>query len=100
MLTAFAVFGGVGYTSSAVKSIDVSRLSQAVGHNGNNANSSNSASNNSQNNGNSVNASNAKHGDDEGDDDDAEHDQYKPGKGCGDKNHVHERENECKKPPK
>jgi hypothetical protein len=23
-------------------------------------------------------------------------DQYKPGKGCGDKNHVHERENECK----
>ena len=26
--------------------------------------------------------------------------QYKPGKGCGDKNHVHERENECKKPPR
>jgi len=26
--------------------------------------------------------------------------QYKPGKGCGDKNHSHERENECKKPPK
>lgn len=26
--------------------------------------------------------------------------QYKPGKGCGDKNHVHEREDECKKPPK
>ncbi|HEY3020182.1 MAG TPA: hypothetical protein VGJ32_08320 [Solirubrobacteraceae bacterium] len=26
--------------------------------------------------------------------------QYKPGKGCGDKNHIHERENECKKPPK
>lgn len=26
--------------------------------------------------------------------------QYKPGKGCGDKNHTHERENECKKPPK
>jgi hypothetical protein len=26
-------------------------------------------------------------------------DQYKPGKGCGDKNHVHARENECK-PPK
>ena len=24
----------------------------------------------------------------------------KPGKGCGDKNHYHERENECKKPPK
>ena len=27
-------------------------------------------------------------------------DQYKPGKGCGDKNHVHRRENECKKPPR
>jgi hypothetical protein len=26
--------------------------------------------------------------------------EYKPGKGCGDKNHVHEREDECKKPPK
>ena len=24
----------------------------------------------------------------------------KPGKGCGDKNHYHERENECKKTPK
>jgi len=24
----------------------------------------------------------------------------KPGKGCGDKNHVHYRENECKKPPR
>jgi hypothetical protein len=24
-------------------------------------------------------------------------DQYRPGKGCGDKNHVHSRENECKK---
>jgi hypothetical protein len=25
---------------------------------------------------------------------------FKPGKGCGDKNHIHYRENECKKPPK
>lgn len=24
----------------------------------------------------------------------------KPGKGCGDKNAYHQRENECKKPPK
>jgi hypothetical protein len=24
----------------------------------------------------------------------------KPGKGCGDKNHYHEREGECKKPPR
>lgn len=26
--------------------------------------------------------------------------QYRPGKGCGDPNHVHLRENECKKPPR
>jgi hypothetical protein len=25
---------------------------------------------------------------------------FKPGKGCGDKNHIHYRENECKKPPR
>jgi hypothetical protein len=31
------------------------------------------------------------------DDGNAAKSQYKPGKGCGDKNHVHERENECKK---
>ena len=31
---------------------------------------------------------------------DAAKSQYKPGKGCGDKNHVHEREGECKNPPK
>ena len=24
----------------------------------------------------------------------------KPGKGCGDKNHVHYKESQCKKPPK
>ena len=30
----------------------------------------------------------------------ADQSQYKPGKGCGDKNHVHEREDECKKPPR
>ena len=32
--------------------------------------------------------------------DSAANTQYKPGKGCGDKNHQHEREDECKKPPK
>ena len=31
---------------------------------------------------------------------DASQTQYRPGKGCGDKNHVHEREHECKKPPR
>ena len=32
-------------------------------------------------------------------DDEPSHDQYKPGKGCGDDNHVHSKGNECK-PPK
>lgn len=27
----------------------------------------------------------------------ASNSQYRPGKGCGDKNHVHARHNECKK---
>ena len=30
----------------------------------------------------------------------ADNSQYRPGKGCGDKNHIHDRENDCKKPPK
>jgi hypothetical protein len=30
----------------------------------------------------------------------ADESQYKPGKGCGDKNHEHENEDECKKPPR
>jgi hypothetical protein len=73
MVTFFAVFGGAGYTTSAVQSVNISRLAQAVG------NSNNSSS--------SVKKEEKKPDDD----------QYKPGKGCGDKNHVHERENECKK---
>lgn len=36
------------------------------------------------------------HGRENDDDDDPSDDQYKPGKGCGDKNHVHARVNECK----
>jgi hypothetical protein len=27
----------------------------------------------------------------------ASNSQYRPGKGCGDKNHIHARHNECKK---
>jgi len=30
----------------------------------------------------------------------ADESEYKPGKGCGDKNHVHEREDDCKTPPR
>ena len=35
-----------------------------------------------------------------GNDKGADQSEYKPGKGCGDKNHEHEREDECKKPPR
>lgn len=35
--------------------------------------------------------------DDDDDDDEPGDDQYKPGKGCGDKNHVHFKEGKCKK---
>ena len=87
IVTFFAVFGGVGYTTSAVQSINVSRLGQAVGKS-NNSNNSNS-NNNSQGNNNEGNNND--------DNDGADDDEYKPGKGCGDKNHVHEREIECKK---
>lgn len=88
IVTFFAVFGGVGYTTSAVQSINVSRLGQAVGKSSNNSNNSNS-NNNSQGNNNQGNNNHENDG--------ADDDEYKPGKGCGDKNHVHERENECKK---
>ena len=87
IVTFFAVFGGVGYTTSAVQSINVSRLGQAVGKSNNSDNSN--SNNNSQGNNNEGNNND--------DNDGADDDEYKPGKGCGDKNHVHERENECKK---
>jgi hypothetical protein len=89
-VTFFAVFGGVGYTTSAVSSINLSRLGQAVGQNNSQGNNG-QGNNNSQ--GNNSQGNNGDNGNNGGPDDD----QYKPGKGCGDKNHVHERENECKK---
>jgi hypothetical protein len=75
MLTIFAGLGGMGYAAAAAK--------QAI------SSSSNNSSNSSQNN-NSVNSS-------QNTSNNPANDQYKPGKGCGDQNHVHERENECKK---
>lgn len=77
------------------------------GGNNNSATSSNTANNNSNgggggggNGGNSGGGGGGNGGGGEHDDendDDPSNDQYKPGKGCGDKNHVHARENECKK---
>ena len=42
----------------------------------------------------------ANHDNGNGNSQDASSGQYKPGLGCGDANHIHLREDECKKPPK
>jgi hypothetical protein len=96
MLTFFAVFGGAGYTASAVQSIDVSRLAQAVGK-GNTGNGNSGNDNKGNNNAGNNNVGNGNQADNnKGNNNGPDEDQYKPGKGCGDKNHVHLRENECK----
>ena len=77
MLGAFAALGGVGYASSAAKhAANVTHVAKMVGLAGPTAKSSGSETHNPT------------------------FGQYRPGKGCGDKNHVHLRENECKKGPK
>jgi hypothetical protein len=70
MLIPFVAFGGVNYAAAAAKNAVQAVAKQSK------ANKSNS---------NKVTPA---------------QDQYRPGKGCGDKNHIHEREGECKKPPK
>jgi hypothetical protein len=81
MLAVFATFGGIGYASSAAnQAIHISKIERLVG-----------VSHHTQ-----SNHSPASHvtGDDHNP---VFGDEYRPGKGCGDKNHVHFRENECKK---
>jgi hypothetical protein len=79
MLAAFAGFGGIGYASSAVKqAVDVTRIAHIVGVSNQPAVTPQSGSETHN----------------------PTFDQYRPGKGCGDKNHIHLGENECKKPPK
>jgi ferric-dicitrate binding protein FerR (iron transport regulator) len=79
MLGAFAALGGIGYASTAVKhAANVTNVAQIVGVSGGPTATSNGGSETHN----------------------PTFDQYRPGKGCGDKNHIHLRENECKKPPK
>ena len=74
MIAAFAGFGGMGYAATSAKQvIQVAKITKVVG---------------------------VKFNHRPGHPTPPGHSQYKPGKGCGDKNHVHARENECKKPPK
>ena len=86
MLTVFATFGGIGYASSAATSaFHVSKLDRLVGLSQASHPAKVSHSRSSQTRSNGAQANNPVF------------DQYWPGKGCGDKNHVHLRENECKK---
>jgi hypothetical protein len=79
MLAAFGALGGIGYASSAVKhAVHVTNVAKLVGV-------SNSSNVTPQSGSETHNPT---------------FDEYRPGKGCGDKNHIHLRENECKKPPK
>jgi len=105
MLIPFAAFGGVGYASQAAKS-----AAQSVSG-GNKGNDNAGSDNRGTGNGGDSNKGNSNSGDDnkgnsnvsdnnKGNGNKPDDDQYKPGKGCGDKNHEHERDNECKKPPK
>jgi hypothetical protein len=85
MLAVFATFGGIGYASSAATSaFQVSKLGQLVGisHTSHAAKTRHSPLKTSK----VVAATNPIFGD-----------EYRPGKGCGDKNHIHTRSNECKK---
>jgi hypothetical protein len=94
MVVPFVAFGGVHYAAAAAKS-----AAQAVSNTGNdNSGNSNKGNNNSgeNNKGNGNSGDNNKGNGNGGPADD----EYKPGKGCGDKNHEHDRNNECKTPPK
>jgi hypothetical protein len=93
MLVPFVAFGGVHYAAAAAKG-----AAQAVSNTGNgNSGNGNKGNNNAGNN----NVGNNNVGDNnKGNNNSPADDEYRPGKGCGDKNHIHERENECKKPPK
>jgi hypothetical protein len=103
MLTIFAGLGGIGYAASAVqKAKGVTKVARVVGwshakshaqpvrakSSGTAVKKSALRSSTSRSSGGFMLAQTSKSPAD---------DEYKPGKGCGDKNHVHERENECKK---
>src|SRR3954468_23013511 len=84
MLIPFAAFGGVGYAAQAAKS-----AAQSVSS-GNKGNDNSGANNKGNNNSGDNNKGNSNAGDNnKGNGNSPADDQYKPGKGCGDKNHVH-----------
>ena len=79
MLTVFAAFGGIGYASSAAdNAVQLSNLERLVGI------SPSTQSTDVPVSGTSSTGTSSPGGD-----------QYRPGKGCGDKNHVHTGNNGC-----
>jgi hypothetical protein len=99
MLTAFATLGGIGYASSAAQTafhpsklarvIGISHASHAAKVSPQSQSAKSGANQSVRARSATAAASNPVFGD-----------EYRPGKGCGDKNHIHLRENECKKQPK
>ena len=107
MLGAFGAVGGIGYAASAAKTVAqaVTPVAKAVKAAPapppppapQPAAAVKGSDKTSEKGGDSKGAKGGnKGGGDEEDDDNPSHDQYKPGKGCGDDNHVHAKENECK----
>ena len=116
LVLAFGVFGGAGYASSmkqqvskVVQVFESSHSTSAPTVANNNSQSSNKSGGDhgkggGDNGGKGGGDNGGKGGGDEGghhgggggDDDGGDDDQYKPGKGCGDNNHVHDKHNECK----
>jgi hypothetical protein len=96
MLTVFATFGGIGYASSAAKStFHVSKLERLVGIS-HPSHSLKVSGHSHPTKGGPIQSTQAQSNGAQGDNP-VFGDQYRPGKGCGDKNHIHLRENECKK---
>jgi hypothetical protein len=80
MLTVFATFGGIGYASSAAdNAIHLSKIERLVG-----------ISQSTQSTVVPVNGTSSTGTDSAGDD------EYRPGKGCGDPNHIHSDNDDCK----
>lgn len=92
MLIPFAAFGGIGYAAQAAKSAAQSVAKSDSKASDNKAPAPAPAASTSS----AKKADEGKKVEEKKPDDD----QYKPGKGCGDKNHVHTREDDCKKPAK
>src|SRR4051812_30327157 len=93
MLIPFAAFGGIGYAAQAAKT-----AAQSVSGGGSQSSAKTNGQGNAQGGSSTQSNTNSNSNSNQAITNSPADDQYKPGKGCGDKNHVHEREDECKTP--